>query len=663
MKQECILQVPEYVRYISDWEEIINLLPKGHYIMDKVVTGCGFTEYFLNNDIPTILCSPRKALLGNKHEQHLKKSLEDYRILPTYLFRNDIDKDITIDFNLTEKLSEEVTKINNEKEYILGLRRNLENYIINSSCPKVLVTYDSLRHVLESINEINPTLINNFQVVVDEFQSIFMDSRFKASTELEFVTLLQSVPNVCYLSATPMMKEYLEQMDEFKDLPYYQLNWPENKITTATIYEKNVKSIIQPCLDIINNYLNSDFPKKECNGKIIESKEVVFYVNSVKDICSIIKKAGLKEDQVNIICAHDSKNLKKLKTIGIKSYGTIPLEGQPHKMFTFCTRTVYLGADFYSTNASTVICSDCNIESMSLDISLDLPQIMGRQRLEENVFRNEAIIFYKISGKNISKEERDAYEKRKLNETAAAIETFNNINPSETLQIQKYIKTYNNNIKTLKYTEDYVSISTINGKISIVLNKLVLLSERRAWKIKNSDYQNKVSVIKELESHYNISEYNGDKLLIEQFISNFEIDKNFERRIKLLSEFLDKYSNYVSTLEADPRIPRDYTLYYKIIGSTKIKSLGYKESNIRDYIDQLVKKDSISGLIMYTFLIGNRYTKKYIKEKLQEIYDQIGIRKVAKASDLEDYFVLNKIKISNKTTGSRDAGFEIVQIK
>ena len=66
MKQEFILEVPDYVMHISDWKELE--LPKGHYIMDKVVTGCGFTEYFLNNNIPTILCClclfPNNALRG-----------------------------------------------------------------------------------------------------------------------------------------------------------------------------------------------------------------------------------------------------------------------------------------------------------------------------------------------------------------------------------------------------------------------------------------------------------------------------------------------------------------------------------------------------------------------------------------------------------------------
>jgi len=58
--------------------------------------------------------------------------------------------------------------------------------------------------------------------------------------------------------------------------------------------------------------------------------------------------------------------------------GTIPLKGEKPKMFTFCTRTVYLGADFYSTCAQSFIFSDSDIECLAVDISQDLPQILGR---------------------------------------------------------------------------------------------------------------------------------------------------------------------------------------------------------------------------------------------------------------------------------------------
>ena len=469
---------------------------------------------------------------------------------------------------------------------------------------------------------------------------------------------------MCVIFQLRLMKNYLSELDEFKNLPYYELAWSEDSISNVTIYEKNVRSIIQPCLDIIKNYKNNDFPKKEYNGQIIESKEVVFYVNSVKDICSIIKKSGLKDDEVNVICAHDSKNLKKLKAVGIKNYGTVPLEDDPHKMFTFCTRTAYLGADFYSTCAYTVVCSDCNIESMSLDISLDLPQIMGRQRKKENIFKDEAIIFYKIAGKTVSKEERDAYENQKLLETEAVIKTFASIDISDNIQVRKYLDNLNDLIKINKYTKDYISVSNVNGILCPVLNKLVLLSERRAWEIRNNNYLNKVSIIREIESeNYEVTEYNQEKIMIDQFISEFDIDKNFGRRIKLLCDFLDKYPNYVNLIEIDPRVPRDYTFYYKIIGTDKIRSVGYKESDIRNFIDHIIKRDKISGEIIFTFLIGNKYTNKYIKEKLQEIYNHNSIKKMAKASDIEEYFEVKRARFQNKETGKRDEGLEIISLK
>ena len=91
------LNVPIGIKFISDWKELE--LPKGHYILNKIVTGCGFTEYFLNNNIPTILCSPRKALLGNKHRQHKTKGR------PTYLYRNKYDTETNVDSSIDERLS------------------------------------------------------------------------------------------------------------------------------------------------------------------------------------------------------------------------------------------------------------------------------------------------------------------------------------------------------------------------------------------------------------------------------------------------------------------------------------------------------------------------------------------------------------------------------
>ena len=79
MLNRTYLNVPIGIKYISDWKDFY--LPQGHIIVNKIVTGCGFTEFFLNNNIPTVLCSPRKILLEIK-----KQDLQILNILLLELF-------------------------------------------------------------------------------------------------------------------------------------------------------------------------------------------------------------------------------------------------------------------------------------------------------------------------------------------------------------------------------------------------------------------------------------------------------------------------------------------------------------------------------------------------------------------------------------------------
>ena len=649
------LNVPIGIKYISDWKEIINLLPKGHYILNKIVTGCGFTEYCLNNNIPTILCSPRKALLGNKHRQHKTKGM------PTYLYRNKYDQEENVDCSSNERLSI-VNKIE-DKNDILQYNRDLQNYIYQCTSsiniiPKILVTYDSLKHVLESLNEIDPNLINNFQIVVDEFQSIFSDASFKASTELSFVDFLQSVPNVCYLSATPVLDKYLEQLDEFKNLPYYELVWDSSMITKPVINRKKVKSIPDACYNIIQEYKNGIYPRKYYNNQIIESKEVVFFINSVTDICKIIKKANLNESEVNIICAEDPKNLKKLKKVGINNFGTVPLEGDLHKQFTFCTRTVYLGTDFYSPCASTVICSDSNIDCMSLDISLDLPQIMGRQRLDENIFRHEAILFYKSTKTVLSEDNFNLYLQNKIDKTNTLLSEYNNMSAGGKIA---YSETLRENIIAYKYKNNFVGVSEKTGLA--VYNKLVELSYRRAWEIQQLNYKDEVTVLKSLqEEGFNSKLYTEENLiLIQEFLQEFNQDKNFERCMRLYCTFLDQYPFLFQIILKISDIPTTFHMYYELLGHSGIRAKSYEECSLRNEVEIKLQNPSVKEAILFNFQPGNKYSNKYIKEKLKEIYNQININKSPKASDLEEYFLLKKVQF--KEGDKRVDGFLIENIK
>ena len=74
--------------------------------------------------------------------------------------------------------------------------------------------------------------------------------------------------------------------------------------------------------------------------------------------------------------------------------------------------------------------------------------------------------------------------------------------------------------------------------------------------------------------------------------------------------------------------------------------------------------DSVLYNTIYTrFKCGERYTSKDLKEILREIYQDLGISKTPKASDLESYFDVSEVKITDKTTGKRSKGYLILGIK
>lgn len=87
-------------------------------------------------------------------------------------------------------------------------------------------------------------------------------------------------------------------------------------------------------------------------AKEINTSEAVFYINNVDYIIKMIKKCGLKDDEVNILCSRSNED--KLKKEGL-ALGNFPKAGEPHKMFTFATKSVYLGVDFYSECAFSYV--------------------------------------------------------------------------------------------------------------------------------------------------------------------------------------------------------------------------------------------------------------------------------------------------------------------
>ena len=666
IKQKIV--VPANIRYISEWKEFS--LPQGRNVFNKQLTGCGFTEYCLTSNENVILCSPRKILLENKEEQH-----------PEVLYvKNELEKDLGIDKDLGSS-SKPDSEINSDGSQALGLIKQVEEYFLycfNNGLPcKILVTYDSFRYVKEALRNAVGENLSGFYVVVDEMQAIFVDAQFKSDTELEFISQLDKVDNICYVSATPMMDEYLEMLEEFKDLPYYELDWKTaqpGRVRRPNLQKEPYKSLTKEAVDIINAYRNNKGVASasiDDSGHVVkvQSKEAVIYVNSVKNICDIVKKAQLTLEETNILCAKTPENEKKIRAAfgvgkGVKVFGHVPLPKEPHKMFTLCTRTVYLGADFYSTNARTFIFSDSNIKCLAVDISLDLPQILGRQRLDCNPWKNSAILYYKTTDDS-KVETREDFNKRLEHKKAVTLDLLKSYNSLSTeFSKQNMAKIYQDAAKTDNYQKNYVAVNTHGGKDLVPeFNNLVMVSEMRAFDIQQIDYRDRFSMFDAVDK---ASENFEDKE-VDEAVKTFESYSQFPDKLRFACE--DCLSNLSETQYSRfiDLIPTDFQNYIRVLGTTRCWNLGYRKGNIeREYNSLIGNQDLKLDLLEELdkiFSIGLRISKAMVKEELRTIYTKLGYSKTPKATDLEEYYELRPCQISNSETGKIDNGFEIIRKK
>ena len=681
-----VVEVPKGYRYISEIPDFkINDFP---HILNKQIPGCGFTEYCIDpakNSEDIILCSPRKILLKNKYDQHVG---DVFLVENKYEVEPRTDKDLTKiekekggSIFAEEKIptKEEIEQAEKEKiGFFNGLREDLKKYIIGcrflKKPVKILVTYDSFRIVKDIIKSVDE--LDNFRVIVDEFQSIFTDSRFKPDTEMVFVKNLQEVKKLCYVSATPMMKKYLSQLDEFKDLPYYELDWEAldpDRVRKPKLTLKSMRFMYTVVGPIIQKYLDGKFDyrfvKGANEGEVVkvESKEVVFYVNSVSNITNLIKRAKLKPDQVNILVANTPDNTKKIhKRLGKKfNIGRVPLRDEPRKMFTFCTRTVYLGADFYSDNAKTVVLSDANIETLAVDISLDLPQILGRQRLIENPWKDEATVYFRylLDKSKVNKKSFDERIDWKLKKTGNLLTIFD-----ETRNVLKgdLSETYQKITKAFNYRDDYVAVNveedpeTGGPKLIPVINNLVLVSERRAFDMQQTEYADRFTVFNEVGKVSTI-EAMSDK--VSEFFEEYELRDSRQRKLKFLCESFEKFDKSEWRYILDNLTEIHFQEYIEVLGLEECKAQAYNTSLLNKKLDVLsFDKTKLNELILNEFKVGSTYPKSYIKIKLAELYNAVGYRATAKASDLENLFTIKPKKAKNEV-GEWVNGFYIISKK
>ena len=610
MKKE-VIKIPANIKYLTERDKFIEEfgkpfeLPNG--ILNKEIPGCGATTVALTDEHKTIICSPRNELLKNKHEQYPD----------TLLVIGGVDT------------------------------KEIEAYLQTAELPKILVSYDSVYKLIGCIK-----YKSDWRVVVDEFQCLLADSSFKSEIELHFLDNSRSFPYVTFLSATPILDKYLEQIDHFKDMNYYQLDWEEKDI--VRVYRERTKNPINAALEIVRYYQNGNYPSVYVNGERIYSKECVIFLNSVNNIVNIIKQTELKPEEVNIIVGNSEDNDRQIARIGEGfKRGRIPLKGETHKKFTFCTSTAYAGCDFYSTNAATFVISDCNRPNTAVDIATELVQIAGRQRLACNPFRQFLTFVYNVNAEEVELETFNEHLCRKVNVTLDEIRDNNNA--GEALRAKR-IKDFRRIPDNVKYQDSYTMYDEQKGEF--VFNRLAYVNEQYCFDVQKFNYQNGVIVKKLLQdSSFDVSE-NQTYAVYQEQLKHLIKKEPFVDRMQAYCEYRAKQGLIVnlamSTLES--KYP-ELRYYYEALGADRIKALNYKEKKLLNEIHIMKTKNKIRHELHGIIHIGDRILTTDIQQTLHDVYDRLGIDKSLKATDLNEFFEIHPVKIP--TANGRKNGFEI----
>ena len=647
--QKQIIRIDSGVEYLSEvynqlsGESLINwLLMQGRVLLNKSITGCGFTSGCLENWDNIILTAPRILVLQNKMEQYNMVSEKNPRA-EELLFYFDREKDLDT------------------------LKLKLWDYLQNSDMAsrpyKLLVTYDSfipLVDILESdplFTQRNININEVFKIVVDESHCIIKDIKLKQyrnkAVMSRFLSRVFRYDSVLFVSATPI-ETYLQRLPQFKqnEVKHIELNWLGRKeVVPKTDKCSNpgdaFKQIYQDYAKQVDPWGNHYFDViYNDDGTCSFSYEAVIFLNSVGDIVKILKTYSKKSDglldiaDVSVVCANTSENRADLKKInsGMKITTSVPKPGEPHPTWTFCTRTSFIGVDFYSPSASTFVIVNYNIESLSLDIACDIPQIIGRQRLKANPFRERIHIFYTNNLRVIDDQEFTAFQNEKMAESLTKISIWRNL--PEFDEDGRRLK--DSNLKGLEEAiQDHPErfyITTENGYPEI--DDFLMADEQYnrdiaknqiTWFVLSGqgNTQGGYSLpVQTLMGDLGNLQYAQDKLRkVYECALKYPMVKD-ELNLMLWTEGYNDIAYYINSLPLD-----------------RIYACGFNTTKMDQEIKAIQEMPSLEPVIYTRFQVGQRYTRDEIKTALGEIYTAAGLKKTPKATDLEEYFKCADCKI------------------
>ncbi|SEJ16627.1 hypothetical protein SAMN05192553_102722 [Cyclobacterium xiamenense] len=589
--EEKAFSVPIGVAHLS---ECMSELPQG--IFHKGRTGGGGTTIALTNNKPTIIAVPLVELIINKIVQSTseeKKYLYPHKIIGIYFGSH--EKKQVKGQNLIDHMF--------DNQNASDLANNLSLYLKEVPVPKIMVTYDSLRKVIDCINT------DHYHLLVDEYHLLFTEYCYRGKATRIVMDNFKKFATYTFMTSTPLPGKYL--LPKLKGELVTTAIWPDSERVTIRSFictgagtkEGGINDAISRS---IGNFLSGRY---ETNA--------YFFVNSIDIINDMILDCNLNSDNCRVV--YSKSNNKKLKG-GIQRGSTM----DDPKKINFITAASFDGADIYDEEGRVIIVSDGELAHTLLDISTRVQQIAGRIRDTKHYKTIDHI--YSLTRNH--KLTEDGMEIKISNSEDAEKEFFRNV------RFSPDVKYHRESFKLKKPKYHYLDSRT-NEIIYDPLRKMVELFHHNLA----NTYESYENIIKEHAKYgYDFEGYLQDKG-----------PSDFEATVRNLEYYDEKYgysSPFYEGLESSAK--ERYPFIMEAIERIKyagIAKMNYRQDKVKEKLDRMNKKAPNFDVKVAELL--NDYKELYngamilakrAKEIISEVYRELGITKKATANHLNDYY-------------------------
>ena len=564
-------------------------------IFNKVITGCGGTTVALSNNECYIIAVPTQELIKNKIKR-------DDAGVGTYTLQNGETREIFGLFGYSSYM----------------MKKDLMDYIESHEIKKIMCTYDKMEMLLRFINP------KDYRLLVDEYHTLLKAYSFREKAINRVFSTYRMYKSFCFMSATPIMPDFKPSI--LDDVEEVMAAWDNVEKITVNLQYSNKPFLT--AANIINRYKADGFI--EVNGN--KSYEAFFFINSVNEICKILKHCDLTNDNARIICADTEDNRKKLGDFNIST------SNSANKQFTFITCKSFEGVDYFSDSAISFVVSSASAEHTKLAIDTDIPQIVGRIRSKNNPFRNKIVHIYNRTNKDIDL----------ITTFEEMTDITNRTEEAAKQQIEKYNKatTRAEKIAIKRLINNDLILETEDG---IYYNDAILKLDLYNFKVNQIIYKSGISVRTEYQ---------------ERGVQTTAITYNKEEgEIKTENETkaITFKEAYLKALSCQDLVQRDNYLKVDLVKEA-IEKLTPEEVRAARYTKKTVKELLISkNEKLNQFTKAIKMIKKEmpynefvpvakVKAMLANVYEILGIEKKAKATDITAFFYAkeSRIRINGK---------------